>query len=117
MFELVADDVSLGLDKAIPCGIIVNELVSNSLKYAFPDGRKGKVRVGLRLDNSRLVTLTVGDNGVGVPAGLDFRNTDSLGLQLVSLLTVQLKGKISMAVGGNGSAAREGTEFTVVFSA
>ena len=116
MFELVADDVSLGLDKAIPCGIIVNELISNCLKYAFPDGRKGKVRVGLRLDDSRLVTLTVSDNGVGVPAGLDFRNTDSLGLQLVSLLAVQLKGKISMAVGGNGSAASEGTEFTIVFS-
>jgi PAS domain S-box-containing protein len=88
-------DVSLGIDTAIPCGLIINELVSNALKYAFPDGRAGEVRVGLDWDG-HAYTLTVADDGVGLPPGFDIRETRTLGLQLVSTLVDQLDGTIEL---------------------
>jgi len=101
-------DVSLGIDIAIPCGLIINELVSNSLKYAFPDGRSGVVRIGLaRCGNE--YTLTVSDSGVGLSAGLDFRNTSSLGLQLVNTLVCQLEGTIELD-------SSHGTMFRITFA-
>jgi PAS domain S-box-containing protein len=101
-------DVSLDIDTAIPCGLIINELVSNSLKYAFPGGRAGEVRIGLaRCDNE--YTLTVGDNGIGLSADLDFRNTASLGLQLVNTLVGQLDGTIELDPSG-------GTMFRITFA-
>ncbi|MGQ9559951.1 MAG: PAS domain S-box protein [Candidatus Oleimicrobiaceae bacterium] len=108
--ELVAhaEAVSLGIDAAIPCGLIINELVSNCLKHAFPDGRKGRVEVTL-LPKNGMYELTVRDNGVGFPKGLDFRNTDSLGLQLVTTLTEQLDGTVELTTNG------EGTEFRILF--
>lgn len=87
------DDVSLGIDSAIPCGLIINELVSNSLKYAFQDRSDGMISISLK-KNDETYTLTVRDNGPGLPAGMDFRSTDTLGLQLVVMLTGQLKGNI-----------------------
>ena len=101
-------NVSLGIDEAIPCGLIINELVSNSLKHAFPDGRKGDITVSFQADDRGLITLTVADNGAGMPAGLDFRETDSLGLQLVNMLTKQLRGDINLRTD-------QGTEFTIHF--
>jgi len=103
------DDVSIGLETAIPCGLIINELVSNSLKYAFPGNRKGEIRVALRsLDEDALV-LEVGDNGIGMPEDLDFRNTASMGLQLVNILSEdQLPGKIELDRAG-------GTTFRIRF--
>jgi PAS domain S-box-containing protein len=90
------DKVAIGIDEAIPCGLIVNELLSNALKHAFPDGRKGEVKVRcLSLEDGR-ISLTVSDNGVGLPPGLDFRNTESLGLQLVTMLVRQLRGIIEI---------------------
>lgn len=89
-------DVALGLDEAIPCGLIINELVSNALKYAFPDGRSGEVKVGLNREDDGLITLTVEDDGVGLPRGLDFRETETLGLQLVALLVQQMQGTIDL---------------------
>lgn len=73
------DDVFLGIDKAIPCGLIINELVSNSLKHAFSADRKGAIRIDLAPDVDKKFTLIVSDNGVGFPKDLDFRNTASLG--------------------------------------
>ncbi|MEI7827569.1 MAG: ATP-binding protein, partial [Euryarchaeota archaeon] len=70
-------------------------LVSNSLKYAFPDGRTGTVTIALQRANGTH-TLTVADNGVGLPADLDFRTTDSLGMQLVVTLVNQLEGTIEL---------------------
>jgi len=87
-------DLSLGIEEAIPCGLIINELISNSLKHAFPGGRKGEITVACRIDDESLIILEVRDNGVGLPAGLDFRNTETLGLQIVTLLTKQLRGTI-----------------------
>jgi two-component sensor histidine kinase len=93
--------VLLGVDRAIPCGLIVNELVSNALKYAFPAHQNGEIYVELYLEPAGRLTLIVGDNGVGFPPDLDFRQTDSLGLQLVNNLVRQLDGVIELQnVGG-----------------
>ena len=90
-------DVILDLDNAIYCGLIINELVSNSLKYAFPQDRKGEIRVAMRPINTDGVELTVSDDGIGIPENIDFRNTESLGLDLVTILAEdQLEGKIAL---------------------
>ncbi|MDI6886384.1 MAG: histidine kinase dimerization/phosphoacceptor domain -containing protein [archaeon] len=103
-------EVLLGVDTAIPIGLIINELVSNSLKHAFPDGKKGTIRVELlRSVNENSFTLIVGDNGLGFPKDLDFRNTGTLGLQLVITLVEQLKGTIELD-------RSRGTEFKITFS-
>ncbi|MEA5115302.1 MAG: PAS domain S-box protein [Geobacteraceae bacterium] len=106
--NLDVGEVTLGMDEAIPCGLIVNELVSNSLKHAFPDGRKGEIRIQCHSGEDGWITLTVTDTGVGLPHGLDFRNTESLGLQLVAMLVRQLKGEVSME-------QSEGTTFRIRF--
>jgi PAS domain S-box-containing protein len=103
-----AGEVVLEIDDAIPCGLIVNELVSNSMKYAFPGARTGNLAVRLQVGNDDLITLTVEDNGVGLPTGLDFRATETLGLQLVNLLARQLHGEIELVEG-------PGTIFRITF--
>jgi PAS domain S-box-containing protein len=90
-----AEDVSLDVDAAISCGLIVNELVSNSLKHAFPNGRTGRVRVELRTLNGE-VELAVADDGVGFPDGVDVWSTGTLGLKLVSIFTEQVGGAIEL---------------------
>lgn len=105
--KLEVGDISLGVDSAIPCGLIINELVSNSLKYAFPNGREGVISVVLRSLNKKDVELVVSDNGVGIPEDLDFRNTKSLGLHLVTILAEdQLEGEIKLS-------RDKGTEFQI----
>ncbi len=94
-FQEEIGDVDLTLDTAIPCGLIINELVSNALRHAFPDGREGEIRVGLELDNDRYV-LVVFDNGVGFPADLDFHATNTMGLQVVNTLAGQLNGTVEL---------------------
>jgi two-component sensor histidine kinase len=106
--DIQAEDVLLGIDAAIPCGLILNELVSNALKHAFPNGRDGEVRIDLRADDDQRLTLTVSDDGIGLPEGLDVHNTNSLGLQLVDTLVRQLDG--TMEIHGQG-----GTEFKIDF--
>jgi PAS domain S-box-containing protein len=101
------DELTFDVDTAVPCGLILNELLTNALKYAFPNGRPGDIHIALRADAGQ-VTLSVRDTGVGFPADLDFRHTESLGLQLVSMLTEQLGGTITLT--------REcGTAFVVTF--
>lgn len=97
---------TLEIDQALPFGLIVSELVSNSMKYAFPDGRRGEIAVRLRVEGDAGIELMVRDDGVGLPPGLDFRNTDSLGLQLVTMLVRQIRGEIEP--GNEG-----GTSFTI----
>jgi len=101
------DDVSLDVDDAMHCGLVVNELVTNALKHAFPHGRAGTVEVALRGDE-RSLSLTVSDDGIGLPENLDFRKGGSLGLQLVRALTEQLGGTLKKASG-------PGTSFVVRF--
>ncbi|WP_440948251.1 PAS domain-containing protein [Methanosarcina sp. T3] len=129
--QLNIEEIFLGMDTAVPLGIIINELVSNSLKHAFPSGRKGEVCISLcrteennenksisniinnmdsksPVDKNTQYILVVSDNGLGFPENADFRNTSSLGLQLVNILVEQLEGTIELE---NGS----GTKFKIWF--
>jgi len=97
--KLDLENVSLGMDTAIPLGIIVNELVSNSLKHAFPGGRDGEIDVKLQRaenDHDHQFTLIVSDDGVGLPEDFDYRDATSLGLQLVNTLVEQIDGCIEL---------------------
>src|SRR5207244_12248006 len=88
--DLAIGDVALPVDKAIPCGLLLNELITNALKHAFNDGRSGTIRVALgRIDGGRL-RLTVSDDGVGLPQVYDVRNSESLSLHLGPTLSYQL---------------------------
>ena len=98
----------LGIDTAIPCGLIISELVTNTLKYAFPEGRRGNLYVGVGPEDDGHLTLLVKDDGVGFREGFNWRESDSLGLQLVSTLSSQLHGTID--VNGQG-----GTSFKITF--
>ena len=95
-------DVSLDINRAIPCGLIINELVSNSLKHAFPDKRKGEINIKLSVYRKK-IRLIVGDNGVGLPKKISFREPETLGLQLVSDLVKQIEGTIRLE-GAKGTA-------------
>ena len=88
--------VHLDINQAIPCALILNELVSNSLKYAFPDGRHGEIRLRLYCDPDGTTHMVVGDNGVGLPARVNPDKTESLGLQLVNTLVRQLRGTLEV---------------------
>ncbi|MFQ5713816.1 MAG: ammonium transporter [Candidatus Scalinduaceae bacterium] len=103
------ETVSFGIDTAIPCGLIINELVSNSLKYAFPEGKDGEIKISLRTLDEGDIELIVSDNGVGIPKDLDFRNTESLGLRLITnLAETQLQGKVELN-------RNKGTEFQIKY--
>ncbi len=91
-----AKNIYIGIDTAIPCGLLINELISNSLKHAFPNNRKGRIIIRMELKDENTYLLTVSDNGVGFPEDIDFRNTKSLGMQLVITLTDQIDGKIEL---------------------
>ena len=100
----------LGVGTAIPCGLIVNELVSNCLKHAFPAGTKGEIRVGLSRDRENQYTLLVADNGRGLPEELDFRKSQSLGLRLITnLAESQLRGRLEIS-------STAGVEVKIIFA-
>lgn len=120
--KLDMESAFLGMDTGIPLGIIINELVSNSLKHAFPTGKGGEIQIKLHrphTDESKNnrdrgscevseFVLTVSDNGIGLPENIDFRHTSSLGLQLVNILVDQIGGSIELKSGN-------GTEFRMKF--
>lgn len=99
--ELKLGDYNLNLDQAIPCGLIINELVSNSIKYAFPKQKNGVISIELNKKNDKLF-FEVSDNGIGLPDNFDVENTDTLGLQLVYTLISQLDGDIQV-INNNGT--------------
>ena len=103
------DSITLDLDTTIPLGLIVNELVTNAFKYAFPDNAGGTVQVGLKSDG-KSVHLTVSDNGIGLPENFAASKSGSLGLELVESLTQQIGGELTM----NGKG---GAHFDIVFPA
>jgi PAS domain S-box-containing protein len=108
-FKVNAENISMGIDTAIPCGLIINELVSNSLKHAFPAGKKGEIEMSLSSTGEDKIEISVRDNGVGIPEGIDFRKTESLGLHIVNILVEnQLHGEITMN-------KNNGTEFRIRF--
>jgi PAS domain S-box-containing protein len=100
------DDIMADIDTAIPFGLIINELVSNSLKHAFPDGRKGMVSIECTPQDANRLRFVYHDNGAGMPTGFDWKNTESLGLRLVNSLVDQLNGTIDLGTG-------EGTTFII----
>jgi two-component sensor histidine kinase len=97
------DDIFLSLETITPCGMIISEVVSNSLKYAFPGSKKGKITIGCHSTGGE-VKLRISDNGIGLPEGLDFRNAKSLGFKLINRLAEdQLRGTVEQE-GGKGTA-------------
>lgn len=95
--QLDIENIDLNIETAHPCGLIINELISNSLKHAFPTGKIGKIFLSLhRCPDSKNIVLTVRDNGVGFPANFAWQETESLGLQLVQTLTKQLQGQLEV---------------------
>ena len=102
------DDGFVGIDTAIPCGLVINELVSNSLKYAFPDGRSGSIGITMYRTEDQVVRLVVSDDGIGLPEDVDHRKTETLGLQLVATLVEQLEGSIELN-------REKGTQFVITF--
>lgn len=101
------ESIQLNLDTAIPCGLIINELISNALKYAFKGMEEGQLDVLVKTSGETL-TIVIADNGKGLPENIDFRNTESLGLQLVVTLVEQINGKIALET-------KKGTKFTIEF--
>ena len=91
-----AVDVRLPISAAIPCGLIVNELMSNALKHAFPGDRRGEINVNFLHQADNRVALSISDDGIGIPEDLDIDQTETLGLQLVTLLTDQLGGSLTI---------------------
>jgi PAS domain S-box-containing protein len=106
--KLDVHGVDLDLNMAIPCAMIINELMTNALKYAFPDNRKGEVRITMNRDGQGKYTLIFKDNGVGISKDIDFRKTKSLGMRIITDLVAQLEGTIEMQSGA-------GTEYTITF--
>ena len=107
---MVADiqDISIDVNTAIPVGLIVNELVSNAIKHAFPEGRKGQITITLFSEDSRSI-LTISDNGIGFSPHVDFRNMESIGFSLLAQLVEQINGTVELL-------RDEGAQFIITFS-
>lgn len=103
------DEVFLNLDSAIPCGLILNELISNSLKYAFKGRKRGNIIVKLKEKEKQKIKLSVQDDGVGIDKDFNISKTETLGLQLVHTLTEQLEGKLKLT-------SNKGSRFDITFS-
>ncbi|MBI5680968.1 MAG: PAS domain S-box protein [Methanobacterium sp.] len=101
------DNIMLNIETAIPCGLILSELISNSIKHAFTEGVKGEIKIAFKKIDEKFI-LTLSDNGTGLPDELDFRKTESLGLQLVNSLVEQLDGSIELD-------KTKGTKFIIKF--
>lgn len=106
--RLQIDDFFLAMDPAVTCGLILNELISNALKHAFPEGRGGEIRIEFRAGPAGQLSLVVADNGAGFPPQVNFYQSETLGLQLVNALVTQLNGTITYQ-------QQNGTEIRITF--
>ncbi len=106
---LDVDDIIFNVEISIPLGLILNELLTNSLKHAFPDGRRGEIKVELHLKEDGRYCLSVEDNGVGLPKDLNLQKTGTLGMQIINSLTEQINGEIILE-------SNMGTKFTIFFN-
>ncbi|MCD4819588.1 MAG: PAS domain S-box protein [Candidatus Cloacimonetes bacterium] len=100
-------NVLLNINASIPCGLILNELISNALKYAFPENRKGEITIKFNVEND-IYSLIVSDNGIGFPQEINFMNPNSIGLKLIHILILQLQGTIELD-------KTKGTKFIIIF--
>ena len=108
-FIVDVEEINLNIETAHSCGLIVNELIANALEHAFPNRKNGNIWLNLKQDKNSGIVLKVKDDGVGIPQNFDFRNTESLGLKLVCILTRQLEGEIKLD-------KSDGTCFEITFS-
>jgi len=106
--DIKVKDISLDINTAIPCGLIINELISNAMIHAFPGGRKGKIRIDMHSPKKGYFILIVSDDGVGFPEKIDYLHPESLGMQLVNDLVEQIEGTIKLD-------RDKGTTFTIEF--
>ena len=107
--KIETEDIKFGIEQATPIGLLINELVSNSLKHAFPENRKGHIIIRLQAVDPGEIEIMVSDNGIGIPEDLDWRHTDTLGFKLVTILAEnQLKGTANLN-------RENGTHFTIRF--
>lgn len=106
-FKVTVDDLFFNIDTAIPCGLIITELATNSFKHAFPKQAEGEIAIELHRKDD-VYHLSIRDNGVGLPLGFDLAKTQSLGLQLIQSLARQLEGTVQMK-------SVHGTETAIVF--
>lgn len=106
--DIDVEDVKIDINTVVPLGLIVNELVTNSMKHAFPRNESGFIKVELYKGENHKIILRVRDNGVGFPEDIDYEKTSSLGLQLVNSLTKQIGGEVELGEG-------PGTVFTIIF--
>ncbi|MBY0419908.1 MAG: ATP-binding protein, partial [Pararheinheimera sp.] len=109
-FELTNMDeqIVLALEQAIPCGLLATEILTNSIKHAFPDQQKGKVIVALTQNENR-VTLAIRDNGIGLPSSIELGQGNSLGMQLIPAFIAQLGAQIELS-------RYQGTLYSIHFS-
>ncbi len=106
--QIQVADIPVNMDQAVPLGLIINELVTNALKYAFPEGGSGTLTISIEPKGEDEVALVVADDGVGIPEELDWRNTDTLGLMLATNLCQQIRGSILLD-------RSNGTRWQIVF--
>jgi len=107
-FNIECSEIVLNIQEAIPAGIIINELITNTLKHAFPNAKKGNIDIYLYNGNNNTIVLTVRDNGIGLPEGFTAGNSSTLGMQLIHILTKQLNGTLTIN-------SEEYTDFTLRF--
>jgi len=105
--KISGDNTSLDINNAIPCGLMINELLTNAIKHAFPQGRLGEINIDFHKKNNEYI-LTVQDNGIGLPRDLDLEKTESLGMRLINSLVSQLDGKLEVT-------SNNGTKFKIIF--
>jgi two-component sensor histidine kinase len=111
VFEVAGSEIFLSIETAVPCGLVVNELLSNALKHAFPSGRGGSIRVQLDKQDDGSIALRLRDDGIGLPPAFDLDRTETLGLRLVQGLVQQIDGTIII------ERPEAGAAFSVVFPA
>jgi PAS domain S-box-containing protein len=107
--RVIADHIALDMDTAMPCGLLINEIVSNALKYAFPGNAEGEIKIELKKLPENKIEMIISDNGIGMPEGFDIEQSESLGLQLITALTNQLDGVLRVSLD-------HGTSFSVTFT-
>jgi len=106
--HLEIKDCELNIEQAIPCGLLLNELITNSMKYAFPDDVLGKIRIFFKLRQDEYYELNYKDDGIGLPTNIDIEQSETLGLKLINILTQQLHGSLKIR-------RANGTSFEIVF--
>ncbi|MEO8086585.1 MAG: histidine kinase dimerization/phosphoacceptor domain -containing protein [Bacteroidota bacterium] len=104
-----AEGIGFDMDTAMPCGLLITEIVSNSLKYGFPNHRQGEINIEFRKVPEKKMMMTIADNGIGLPNGFDIEKSESLGMQLIIALTSQLDGELKFS-------GESGTRFSITFT-